>query len=79
MVRRRRDGRKNEDGYQFLPRHLGDHSHMPMFTGWRKATSTFLCHGQNRAVAARTFAARKALAKLKWMVVGDLYEPNGEL
>jgi formate dehydrogenase major subunit len=66
----------NEYGYQFLPRIVGDHSHMPMFVAMSEGkVDGFFAMGQNPAVGGQNASMqRKALAKLKWMVVRDLYE-----
>ena len=66
----------NEFGYQFLPRIIGDHSHMPMFAAMARGDMDGLfAMGQNPAVGGQNASLqRKALAKLKWLVVRDLYE-----
>ncbi len=66
----------NEYGYQYHPKITGDHSHLPMFvdmsTGKIKG---FFVMGQNPAVGGQNARfERKALAKLDWMVVRDLFE-----
>ncbi len=66
----------NEYGYQYHPKISGDHSHLPMFvdmsTGKIKG---FFVMGQNPAVGGQNARfERKALAKLDWMVVRDLFE-----
>src|SRR5262249_4236808 len=67
---------ENEFGYQFLPRIIGDHSHMPMFVAMSEGKMDgFFAMGQNPAVGGQNASMqRKALAKLKWLVVRDLYE-----
>lgn len=66
----------NEYGYQFLPKIIGDHSHIPMFVEMNKgAIKGFFVMGQNPAVGGQNASfQRTALAKLDWMVVRDLYE-----
>src|SRR5262245_30401102 len=67
-----------ENGYAFdyLPKTVGDHSHMPMFVEMSKGNlEGFFAMGQNPAVGGQNASfQRQALAKLKWMVVRDLYE-----
>jgi formate dehydrogenase major subunit len=68
--------RKNDWGFNWLPRVTGDHSHfgywLDMADG--KLEGLFVM-GQNPAVGASNGRLeRKALAKLKWLVVRDLVE-----
>src|SRR5262249_51636078 len=62
--------------YDYLPRMVGDHSHMPMFVEMAKGNMEGFCAmGQNPAVGGQNASyQRQALAKLKWLVVRDLYE-----
>jgi formate dehydrogenase major subunit len=62
--------------FDFLPKNIGDHSHMPMFIEMMKGTiKGFFAMGQNPAVGGQNASfQRQALAKLDWMVVRDLYE-----
>jgi len=67
---------ENEFGFNWLPRVTGDHSHfgywLDMADG--KLDGLFVM-GQNPAVgAANGRLERKALAKLKWLVVRDMVE-----
>src|SRR5215468_509468 len=67
---------ENEWGFQWLPRLTGDHSHfgywLDMADG--KLEGLFVM-GQNPAVgAANGRLERKALARLKWLVVRDMVE-----
>ena len=66
----------NQFGYQHLPKIVGDHSHMPMMIAMSEGKiDGFFAMGQNPAVGGQNASLqRKALAKLKWMVVRDLYE-----
>jgi formate dehydrogenase major subunit len=66
----------NEYGYQWLPRSIGDHSHMPMFIAMAEGRiKGFFAMGQNPAVGGQNAGyQRRALAKLEWLVVRDLYE-----
>ncbi len=67
---------ENSYGYDWLPRVVGDHSHMPMFVAMNEGKiEGFFALGQNPAVGGQDAGyQRKALAKLKWMVVRDLFE-----
>jgi len=67
---------ENDFAYDYLPRAIGDHSHMPLFVAMNEGTiKGFLVTGQNPAVGGQNARfQRGALAKLDWMVVRDLYE-----
>jgi formate dehydrogenase major subunit len=66
---------ENEWGYQYLPRNVGDHSHMPMFTAMHDGVvKGFMAMGQNPAVGGQNAVYQRAgLAKLDWLVVRDLF------
>jgi formate dehydrogenase major subunit len=66
----------NQFGYDWLPKIVGDHSHMPIFVEMMKGNVRgFFAMGQNPAVGGQNASfQRKALAKLQWLVVRDLYE-----
>jgi formate dehydrogenase major subunit len=66
----------NDFAYDYLPKTVGDHSHMPMFIEMAKGNMEgFFAMGQNPAVGGQNASyQRQALAKLKWLVVRDLYE-----
>jgi formate dehydrogenase major subunit len=66
----------NDFGYKYLPKTVGDHSHIPMFVAMHaKTIKGFMAIGQNPAAGGQhTVFHREALAKLEWMVVRDLYE-----
>ncbi len=68
--------RDNEYGFRYLPRINADHSHMPMMIAMAEGKiDGFFAMGQNPAVGGQNASfQRKALAKLKWLVVRDLYE-----
>jgi formate dehydrogenase major subunit len=68
--------RENQFGYDWLPKNVGDHSHMPMFVAMAEGKiKGFLAMGQNPAVGGQNAGyQRQALAKLDWLVVRDLYE-----
>ncbi len=67
---------ENDFAFSYLPRIVGDHSHMPMFVEMAKGNMEgFFALGQNPAVGGQNAGyQREALAKLKWLVVRDLYE-----
>src|SRR5207253_3262279 len=67
---------ENGYAYDYLPKIIGDHSHMPMFVQMsRGLIKGFFAMGQNPAVGGQNASfQRKALAKLDWLVVRDLYE-----
>jgi formate dehydrogenase major subunit len=68
--------KENDYAYDWLPKNVGDHSHLPMFIAMAEGKiKGFLAMGQNPAVGGQNAGyQRKALAKLEWMVVRDLYE-----
>jgi formate dehydrogenase major subunit len=68
--------RENDFAYDYLPKTIGDHSHLPMFVSMAEGTiKGFFAMGQNPAVGGQNASfQRKALAKLDWLVVRDLYE-----
>lgn len=68
--------KENDWGFNWLPRVTGDHSHQGYFLEMMdgKVEGLFVM-GQNPAVAApNSRLERKALAKLKWLVVRDMVE-----
>jgi len=68
--------RDNDFGFNWLPRITGDHSHLGYWTDMAdgKIEGLFVM-GQNPAVGApNSRMERKALAKLKWLVVRDMVE-----
>jgi formate dehydrogenase major subunit len=67
---------ENDYGYDWLPKTVGDHSHMPIFVAMAEGSiKGFLAMGQNPAVGGQNAGfQRRALAKLDWLVVRDLYE-----
>src|SRR5437899_63115 len=67
---------ENSYAYDYLPKIIGDHSHMPIFVDMSKGNvKGFFAMGQNPAVGGQNASfQRQALAKLDWMVVRDLYE-----
>jgi formate dehydrogenase major subunit len=67
---------ENDFAYDYLPKLIGDHSHIPMFVGMHEGVvKGFMAVGQNPAAGGQHSGYhRQALAKLEWMVVRDLYE-----
>ncbi len=67
---------ENDYGYEWLPKIVGDHSHMPMFVAMAEGKlKGFMAIGQNPAVGGQNAGfQRKALAKLEWCVVADVFE-----
>jgi len=66
---------ENDWGYEFLPKNVGDHSHMPMFTAMHDGViKGFMAIGQNPAVGGQNATYQRAgLARLEWMVVRDIF------
>jgi formate dehydrogenase major subunit len=66
----------NDYGFDWLPRNVGDHSHLPMFVAMAEGTIRgLMAMGQNPAVGGQNASfQRRALANLDWLVVRDLYE-----
>jgi formate dehydrogenase major subunit len=67
---------ENGFGYDWQPKIVGDHSHMPMFVRMAEGgIEGFFAMGQNPAVGGQNAGfQRRALGKLKWLVVRDLFE-----
>jgi formate dehydrogenase major subunit len=68
--------KENDFGFGWLPRNIADHSHLPMFVAMSEGQiKGFMAMGQNPAVGGQNAGfQRRALAKLDWLVVKDLYE-----
>jgi formate dehydrogenase major subunit len=66
----------NQYAFEWLPKNVGDHSHMPMFVAMTEGKiKGLMAMGQNPAVGGQNAGyQRRALAKLDWLVVRDLYE-----
>jgi formate dehydrogenase major subunit len=66
----------NDFAYDFLPKIVGDHSHIPTLVEMHQGNiQGFFAMGQNPAVGGQNAGLqRQALARLKWLVVRDLYE-----
>ena len=62
----------NQFGYDWHPKILGDHSHMPMFVAMNNGkVKGMLCIGQNPATSLNAKLERAGLRKLEWLVVKD--------
>ncbi len=66
----------NDYGFGWLPRIVGDHSHLPIFTRMRDGgVQGMLVLGQNPAVGGQNARLqRAALRELDWLVVRDVFE-----
>jgi formate dehydrogenase major subunit len=63
---------ENDFGYDWHPKILGDHSHMPMFVAMIEGkVRGMLCIGQNPATSLNASVERKGLRHLEWLVVKD--------
>jgi formate dehydrogenase major subunit len=67
---------ENDYGFEFLPRMIGDHSHIPLFVAMHQGIiKGFMAVGQNPAGSGQhSIFHREALGKLEWLVVRDLFE-----
>ncbi len=64
--------RENDFGYEWHPKILGDHSHLPMFVAMNAGkVKGMLCIGQNPATSLNAKMERAAMRKLEWLVVKD--------
>src|SRR5262245_51037898 len=62
----------NDFGYDWHPKIIGDHSHMPMFVAMNEGrVKGLVCVGQNPATSLNASVERKGLARLEWLVVKD--------
>ena len=62
----------NAFGYDWHPKIIGDHSHLPMFVAMNDGrVKGLLCVGQNPATSLNASVERSGLAKLEWLVVKD--------
>jgi len=66
----------NEFAYQYLPKNSGNYSHMDLFEAmYAGKIKGFVVTGQNPAVSGpNSSLERKALERLEWLVVRDLFE-----
>ncbi len=67
---------ENDFCYGYLPRIVGDHSHLPMAVAMlRGEIKGYFVIGQNPAVGGQNASLqRRALANLDWLVVRDFFE-----
>src|SRR2546430_2673288 len=64
--------KENDFGYDWHPRIIGDHSHLPMFVAMNEGrVKGLLCVGQNPATSLNASVELKRLARLEWLVVKD--------
>ncbi len=62
----------NDFGYDWHPKIIGDHSHLPMFVAMNEGrVKGLLCVGQNPATSLNASVERKGLGRLEWLVVKD--------
>src|SRR5258708_40091367 len=62
----------NGSGYDWHPKILGAHSHLPMFVAMNDGKVTgMLLIGQNPATSLNARLERAAMRKLEWLVVKD--------
>jgi formate dehydrogenase major subunit len=62
----------NDFGYQWHPKIIGDHSHLPMFVAMHAGkVKGMLCVGQNPATSLNAKLERAAMRRLEWLVVKD--------
>ena len=62
----------NDFGYDWHPKIIGDHSHLPMFVAMNEGrVKGMLCIGQNPATSLNAKLERAAMRKLEWLVVKD--------
>jgi formate dehydrogenase major subunit len=63
---------KNDFGYSWHPKIIGDHSHMPMFVAMTEGhVRGMLCIGQNPATSINARLERQGLRNLQWLVIKD--------
>jgi formate dehydrogenase major subunit len=67
---------ENDFGWAWHPKIVGDHSHLPTVIAMSEGkVAGMLCIGQNPAVGGQNARLqRKALARLRWLVVKDNFE-----
>jgi formate dehydrogenase major subunit len=64
--------RDNDFGYDWHPKIIGDHSHLPMFVAMNAGkVKGMLCIGQNPATSLNAKLERAAMRQLDWLVVKD--------
>jgi formate dehydrogenase major subunit len=64
--------KENDFGYEWHPKILGDHSHLPMFVAMHDGkVKGMLLIGQNPATSLNAKLERAGMRKLEWLVVKD--------
>src|SRR5205814_3914807 len=64
--------KENDFGYDWHPKIIGDHSHLPMFVAMNEGrVRGMLCIGQNPATSLNGGATRQAMRQLDWPVGKD--------
>jgi formate dehydrogenase major subunit len=64
--------RDNDFGYDWHPKIIGDHSHLPMFVAMNEGrVRGMFCIGQNPATSLNARLERDGLRRLQWLVVKD--------
>jgi len=70
----------NDYFYDTLPKITGDHSHLPVMIEMSQGKiQGMILTGQNPATSINAGFQRAAMAKLKWLVVLDLYETESSV
>ncbi|MEA2662326.1 MAG: formate dehydrogenase major subunit [Chloroflexota bacterium] len=70
----------NDYFYDTLPKITGDHSHLPVMIEMSQGKiQGMILTGQNPATSLNAVFQRKAMAKLKWLVVLDFYETESSV
>jgi formate dehydrogenase major subunit len=65
---------QNDFGYDWHPKIIGDHSHLPMFVAMADGkVKGMLCIGQNPATSLNAALERKGMRRLEWLVVRDIF------
>jgi formate dehydrogenase major subunit len=63
---------ENDFGYEWHPKIIGDHSHLPMFVAMNEGkVKGMLLIGQNPATSLNARLERAGMRKLEWLVVKD--------
>lgn len=63
---------ENDFGYDWHPKIIGDHSHMPMFVAMGAGrVKGMICIGQNPATSINSRLQRRGMRNLEWLVVKD--------
>jgi formate dehydrogenase major subunit len=63
---------ENDFGYDWHPKIIGDHSHMPMFVAMGEGrVKGMICIGQNPATSINSRLQRRGMRNLEWLVIKD--------